>query len=154
MHKQAKYFGYRIPPNGRYPFLIIWDAIAKDFIIPCWVAPLAAAIGGVTLNGVNSAIFHLFHDTHLVGLSIWSIFIVPVEEDNHTRAGFKTVADPLSTIFEPLHTVDTAGEFGDNAGTKIPTFIGTPAYEAGTPFHPFRESVPAPIRLAAYISDL
>ena len=36
---------YGIPPNGRYPFLIVWDAIAKDLIIPHRVAPLAEKAG-------------------------------------------------------------------------------------------------------------
>ena len=106
---------YRIPPIWWYPFLIVWDTVAEDLIISYWVAPLAAAIGGVALDGVNSAVFHLFYDAHMIGISILSIFIIPVEEDNHTGTWFKTVADPLAPVFEPLHTVDTAGKLGDDA---------------------------------------
>ena len=141
-------------PSGWYPFLIVWDTVAENLIIPHRVAPLAAAIGGVALDGVNSTIFHFFHDPNMIGIAVLPIFIIPVKEDNHAGTGFKAVADPLPPVFEPLYTVDTAGEFGDNAGTKIPTFIGTPAYEAGTPFYPFCESVPTPIRFAADVADL
>ena len=143
---------YWIPPNGRYPFLIVWDAIAEYLIMPHRVAPLAAAIGGVTLDGVNSAVFYLFHDAHMVSIPILSIFVVPVEEDNHTGAGFKAVADPLTPGFEPIHTVDATGELRDDAGTDIAALISTPAHKAGTPFHPFRKAVPTPIGFATHIA--
>ena len=96
-------------------FLVVWDAVAEDLIIPHRIASLAAAVGGVTLDGVHSTVFDFFHDAHMIGISILPIFIIPVEEDNHTGTWFKTVADPLSAVFEPLHTVDTAGELGDDA---------------------------------------
>ena len=134
--------------------LIIRDAVAKDLIISHRVAPLEAAIGGVALDGVNSAVFHLFHDTYMIGISILSIFIIPVKEDNHAGTGFKAVADPLSPVFEPIHTVNTAGEFGDDTGTDIAALISTPAYKAGTPFHPFCKSVPTPIGFTAYVTNL
>ena len=130
------------------------DAIAEDLIIPHRIAPLAAIIGGVALNGVNSAVFYLFHDAHMICISVLSIFIIPVEEDNHAGAGFKAVADPLAPAFEPLYTVDTAGEFGDDTGTDIAALIGAPTHEAGAPFHPFCKSVPTPIRFAADVTDL
>ena len=57
-------------------------------MIPHRIAPLAAAIRGVALDGVNSAVFHFFHDSYMVGISVLSIFIIPVEEDNHAGAGF------------------------------------------------------------------
>ena len=121
------------------------DTVAEDLIISHRVAPLAATIGGVALDGVNYAVFHLFNDTHMIGIAILCIFIIPVEEDNHTGARFKAVADPLTPAFEPLHTVDTAGKIRNNAGTQIAAFIGTPTDKAGTPFHSFHKSVPTPI---------
>lgn len=65
------------------------DAVAKDLIIPQRITPLVAATGGVAFDGVNSVVFHLFHDAHLIGISILSIFIIPVERDNHTGLGSK-----------------------------------------------------------------
>lgn len=61
---------YRIPPIRWYPFLIVRDAIAEDLIIPHRIASLPAAIGGVALDGVNSAVFHLFHDAHMIWQTI------------------------------------------------------------------------------------
>ena len=37
-----------VPCNG-YPFLIVQNAVAEDLIVAHRVAPLTAAIGGVTL---------------------------------------------------------------------------------------------------------
>ena len=90
----------------------------------------------------------------MVGIAILPICVIPVEEDNHAGTGFKAVSDPLSPGFEPLHTVDTAGELRDNTSIDIAAFISTPAYKAGAPLHTLRKSVPAPIGFTAHIADL
>lgn len=56
--------GYR--PLGRYPFLIGGNAITEDFIVAYWVTPLTAAVGSITLYGIDSAAFHLFHNAHMI----------------------------------------------------------------------------------------
>ena len=52
---------YWIPPNGRYPFLVVWDTVAEDLIISHRVAPAAAirSASGVFEN-VPAGEFHLF----------------------------------------------------------------------------------------------
>lgn len=144
-------------PSGWYPCLIAGDTVAEDLIIPHRVAPLAAAIGGVALDGVNSAVFHLFHDTHMIRLAIQTAavtFSFPVEEDNHARTRLNIVPHPLSPVFEPLNTIKATGELGDDIGSDISTSIGAPADKTGTPFHTLGKSIPAPVRFSTYIANL
>lgn len=100
------------------PFLIGRDTVAENFIIAERIIPSVAAIASVAFNGVNSAVFHLFHDTHMIGKSVlWAggtIWRVPIKEDNHTRRRLCAVVSPLSTIFEPLNAIDTACKFRDD----------------------------------------
>lgn len=118
---------------------------------------LSAAIAGIALYGVDNAVFAFLHDADMIGLPILragAAFVVPIKEDDLTGGRFKAAILPLSTIFEPLHPIDTACELRDNAAVDIATLIGTPAYKAGAPFHTGVKAVPRPIGLTAHIADL
>ena len=60
----------------------------------------------------------------------------------------------LSVTLKPICTVHAACEFWDNPAFDITTLVGTPRYEAGTPFHTPIKAIPTPIRLTALISEL
>ena len=118
---------------------------------------LSAAIAGIALYGVDNAVFAFLHDADMIGLPILragAAFVVPIKEDDLTGGRFKAAILPLSTIFEPLHPIDTACELRDNAAVDIATLIGTPAYKAGAPFYTPVKAVPRPIGLTAHIADL
>ena len=79
---------------------------------------LSAAIAGIALYGVDNAVFAFLHDADMIGLPILragAAFVVPIKEDDLTGGRFKAAILPLSTIFEPLHPIDTACELRDNA---------------------------------------
>lgn len=105
----------------------------------------AAAIAGVTLDGVDDAVFDLLDDTDMIGLTVlWAgaALTIPIEEDNHAGRGLHGVIRPLPTLPEPLDTVDTAGELGNDTGVDIAAFVCAPADEAGAPLHAAAEAVP------------
>ena len=77
----------------------------------------------------------------MIGISILSIFIIPVEEDNHTGCWRNAVVRPCTLLFEPGYTPFTAGEFGDDTGVDIAALVSAPADEAGAPFNTASESV-------------
>ena len=118
---------------------------------------LSAAITGIALDGVDNAVFAFLHDADMIGLPVLRAgraFIVPIEENDLTGRWLKAAVLPLSTVFEPLDTVDAACELRNNAAVDIAAFVGTPRHKAGTPFHAGFKAVPRPVRFAAYISDL
>ena len=112
-----------MPPGRTASCLIGGNTITKDFIIAHRILPLTAAITGISLDGIDNAVFAFFHDTHMVGLSVLgtgrTIRGIPIKEDNHTRCRFYTVVGPLATILEPLDAIYTACEFGNNTGVNI-----------------------------------
>ena len=120
-------------------------AISENFIIASRVLIDAAAVAGVALDGVDDAVFNFLDDTDMIGLTIlWAgaALVVPIEEDNHAGRGLHGVIRPLPTLPEPLDTVDTAGELGNDTGVDIAAFVRTPADEAGAPLHAAAEAVP------------
>ena len=123
---------------GRHP-------ISENFIIANRVLIDAAAIAGVALDGVDNAVFDFLDDTDMVGLTVLragAALVVPIEEDNHAGRGLHGVIRPLPTLPEPLDTVDTAGELGNDTGVDITAFVRAPADEAGAPLHTAAEAVP------------
>ena len=127
-------------------FCLVGDyAISENFIIANRVLIDAAAIAGVALDGVDNAVFDLLDDTDMIGLTVLrarAALIIPVEEDDHAGRGLHGVIRPLPTLPEPLDTVDTAGELGNDTGVDIAAFVRTPADEAGAPLHAAAEAVP------------
>lgn len=137
--------------------LIRWDTIPKNFIMPHGILALSAAIAGIALDGVDNAIFTFLYDADMIGLPILrtgAAFIVPIEENDLTGGRLKAAVLPLSTILEPLDTVDTACIFRDHAAVDIAALIRTPAHKAGAPFHTTFKAVPRPVGLTAHIADL
>ena len=130
---------FRIFPSVvRYP-------ISENFIIANRVLIDAAAVAGVALDGVDDAVFDLLDDTDMVGLTVLQAgvaLVVPIEEDDHAGRGLHGVICPLPTLPEPLDTVDTAGELGNDSGVDIAAFVCAPADEAGAPLHTAAEAVP------------
>lgn len=130
---------FRIFPSVvRYP-------VAENFIIANRVLIDAAAVAGVAFNGVDDAVFDLLDDTDMVGLTVLQAgvaLVVPIEEDDHAGRGLHGVIRPLPTPSEPLDTVDTAGELGNDTGVDIAAFVCAPADEAGAPLHAAAEAVP------------
>lgn len=120
-------------------------AISENFIIANRVLIDAAAVAGVALDGVDNAVFDLLDDTDMIGLTVlWAgaALVVPIEEDDHAGRGLHGVIRPLSTLPEPLDTVDTSCELRNDADIDVSTFVRTPADEAGTPLHAAAEAVP------------
>ena len=125
--------------------------------MPHGILLLSAAIAGITLDGVDNAVFAFLHNANMIGLPILrtgAAFIVPIEENDLTGGRLKAAVLPLSTILEPLDTVDTACKFRDHAAVDIAALIRTPAHKAGAPFHTTFKAVPRPVGLTAHISDL
>ena len=105
----------------------------------------AAAVAGVALDGVDDAVFDFLDDTNMIGLTVlWAgtALIIPIEEDDHAGRGLHGVICPLPTLPEPMDTVDTAGELGNDTGVDIAAFVCAPADEAGAPLHTAAEAVP------------
>ena len=127
-------------------FCLVCDySISENFIIANWILIYPAAIAGVALDGVDNAVFDLLDDTDMVGLTVLQAgvaLVVPIEEDDHAGRGLHGVIRPLPTLPEPLDTVDTAGELGNDTGVDIAAFVRTPADEAGAPLHAAAEAVP------------
>ena len=120
-------------------------AISENFIIANRVLIDAAAIAGVALDGVDNAVFDFLDDADMIGLTVLqagAALVVPIEEDNHAGRGPHRVIRPLSTLPEPLYTVDTSGELGNDTGVDLAAFVRAPDYEAGTPLHAAAEAVP------------
>ena len=118
---------------------------------------LSAAIAGIALDGVDDTVFAFLHDADMIGLPILragATLIIPIEENDLTGSRLKATVLPLSTVFEPLDTVDAACELRDNAAVEIAALIGTPRHKAGTPFYTAFKAVPRPIGLTAYITNL
>lgn len=135
-----------MPPGRTASCLIGGNTITKDFIIAHRILPLTAAITGISLDGIDNAVFAFFHDAHMVGLSVLgtgrTIRGIPIKEDNHARCRLDAVVGPLATVFEPLDAVHTTCEFWNDAVFDIAALVGTPAHKASTPFHTALKAVP------------
>lgn len=79
---------------------------------------------------------------------------LPNQKDNIACRRLIASVFPLSVTLKPICTVHAACEFWDNPAFDITTLVGTPRYEAGTPFHTPIKAIPTPIRLTALISEL
>lgn len=127
-------------------FCLVGDyAISENFIIANRVLIDATAIAGVTLDGVDDAVFDFLNDTDMVGLTVLragTALVVPIEEDDHAGRGLHGVIRPLPTLPEPLDTVDTTCELRNDTGVDIAAFVCAPADEAGAPLHTAAEAVP------------
>lgn len=134
------------PMKGDTVFCLVGDyAISENFIMANRVLIDAAAVAGVTLDGVDNAVFDFLDDANMISLTVlWAgaALVVPIEEDNHAGRGLHGVIRPLPTLPEPLDTVDTACELRNNAGVDIAAFVRTPADEAGAPLHAAAKAVP------------
>ena len=121
------------------------------------ILALSAAIAGIALDGIDDAVFAFLHDADMIGLAILrtgTAFVVPIEENDLTGRRLKAAALPLTTVFEPLDTVDAACKLRYHAAVDISTFICTPTHKAGAPFHTAFETVPRPIGLTSHIANL
>ena len=105
------------PMKGDTVFCLVGDyAISENFIMANRVLIDAAAVAGVTLDGVDNAVFDFLDDANMISLTVlWAgaALVVPIEEDNHAGRGLHGVIRPLPTLPEPLDTVDTACELRD-----------------------------------------
>ena len=134
------------PTKGDTVFCLAGDyAISENLIMANRVLIDAAAVTGVTLDGVDDAVFDLLDDTDMIGLAVLrtgAAPVIPVEEDDHAGRWLHRVICPLPTLPEPLDTVDTACELRNDTGVDIAAFVCTPADEAGAPLHTAAEAVP------------
>lgn len=134
------------PMKGDTVFCLVGDyAISENFIMANRVLIDAAAVAGVTLDGVDNAVFDFLDDANMISLTVlWAgaALVVPIEEDNHAGRGLHGVIRPLPTLPEPLDTVDTACELRNDTGVDIAAFVRTPADEAGAPLHAAAKAVP------------
>ena len=134
------------PTKGDTVFCLVGDyAISENFIMANRVLIDAAAVAGVTLDGVDNAVFDFLDDANMISLTVlWAgaALVVPIEEDNHAGRGLHGVIRPLPTLPEPLDTVDTAGELRNDTSVDIAAFVCAPADEAGAPLHTAAEAVP------------
>ena len=127
-------------------FCLVGDyAISENFIIANRVLIDAAAIAGVALDGVDDAVFDFLDDANMISLTVlWAgaALVVPIEEDNHAGLGLHGVIRPLSTLPEPLDTIDTSCELWNDTDIDVSAFICAPTDEAGAPLHAAAEAVP------------
>lgn len=134
------------PTKGGTVFCLVGDyAISENFIIAKRVLIDAAAIAGVALDGVDNAVFDFLDDANMIGLTVLragAALVVPIEEDNHAGRGLHGVIRPLSTLLEPLDTIDTSCELRNDTDIDVSAFICAPTDEAGTPLHTAAKAVP------------
>jgi len=131
--------------------------VPKDFIVSYAVLVYSATIARVALYSVDNTVFDLLHDADVIGLPVLRAgvsLVIPVKEDNHSGDRLGRAIDPLSTVFEPLDTIDAACKLGNNSGINVAALVGAPAYKTSAPLHSASEAVPRPVRFAAYIADL
>ena len=125
--------------------------------MPHGILVLSAVIAGITLDGVDDTVFAFLHDTDMIGLPILRAgraFVVPIEENDLTCRRLKAAVLPLTTVFEPLDSIDAACKLRNRATVDIAALIGTPAHKAGAPFHTAAKAVPAPIGRTACVPHL
>ena len=129
------------PPIGGW-LLISWRSISKNLIMPDRIPSFPATITGVTLDGVDKAVFYFLNDAYMVNWAILTTFTAPVKEDNIAWARLIAVILPESPIFEPLNPIDASSEFRNHTSVQIPALVGTPTDKTGAPFHTGAKAVP------------
>ena len=136
--------------------LFLAGAIAEDGVVPDGEAVFADTVAGVAFDGVDAAVFDLFDDADVVGVAVLAAGggFDPVEEDDVSGVWDVGSIAPLSVGFEPADTNRAACEGRDAAVLNVATFVGTPADEAGAPFHAALVAHEAPIWLAADVAEL
>lgn len=148
-----------VPPDGVTPFssLRAQNTISQNLIMSNRITVHPAEVSGIALYGVDDSVPHLLDNAYMVRLSVLgagAALVVPVEEDNHAGSRLGGTVQPLPTLLKPLHAVSATGKFRADTRVDIAALVCTPADKTGTPLHTATESVPRPIRFAAYISDL
>lgn len=134
--------------------LICRGSVPINLIVSNRITILAAAIAGISLDGVDTAILHFFHNTNMVGRTILAT-IIPIEKDNIAGSRLIAVVLPQSPLLEPRHTLRCTGrKLRNDTGFNIAALVGTPANKAGAPLHSAVKTIPAPIWLAADIPHL
>lgn len=81
-------------PQKRETSLICWYNITQNLKVSERIAPITAAIGSITLDGINPAILNSFCDTNMVSTTVKAspCFVLPAEENNHTGVGVMFLA--------------------------------------------------------------
>lgn len=134
--------------------LICRGAVPVNLIVPNGVAVLAHGIAGVAFYGVDTSILDFLHNAHMVRRTILAA-IIPIKENNVTRARLIAIVLPQPALLEPGNTLGRAGcKFRDHAGFNITALIGTPAYKAGAPFYTAAKTIPTPVWFAADVAHL
>ena len=113
--------------------------------MPHGIFILSAGVAGIALHGVDDAVLDLLNEPHMVGLAVLRAgrsFVVPIKENDHAGGRLARAVQPLLTIFEPLHAIDTTRKFRHNTAVDIAALVGAPRNEAGAPFHTAFKSVP------------
>ena len=100
-------------------------AKAIYLIVSHRIVALADGIVGVALDSVDTSVFHLFHNAHMVRQTVLTA-VVPVEEDDVSRTGSVPVIFPEAPFLKPVGAGNTAGEFGYYTGRDVVAFVCTP----------------------------
>ena len=70
-------------------------------IVPHRIAALAYGVVGVALDSVDTSVFHLFHNAHMVRQPVLTA-VVPVEEDDVSRTWCVSVIFPEAALLKPV----------------------------------------------------
>lgn len=127
-------------------------AIPQNLPIPNRVTVPPHHIIRVSLDGVDPAIFHPFHNAHMVGDE--GIAAVPLEENEHPWFRCGAAGQPSAPGLEPVHPGAHPRELGESAAVQQPTLFSAPGHENGAPLHTAGEPVPRPIGRAAHVAHL
>ena len=139
------------------PFLILRHSVSEDFVVTYAVLVYPTAITGVSLNGINDTVFYFLNNTGVVGLSVLrtgAAYVIPIEENDHSGDRLGRAVNPQTKNYKQQVAVHAARKFRNNPSVEITSLHGTPAYKTSTPFHTASETIPRPVRFAAYIADL
>ena len=113
--------------KGDTVFCLVGDyAISENFIMANRVLIDAAAVAGVTLDGVDNAVFDFLDDANMISLTVlWAgaALVVPIEEDNHTGRRLCAVIHSQATLLAPLYAPHAIHIFWYDTGVNIPPFM-------------------------------
>ncbi len=59
-----------MPPIWAASFLILWNSVAEYLIVTHGILINAAAIAGVSLNGIDNSVLNLLYNARVVGLTV------------------------------------------------------------------------------------
>ena len=107
----------------------------------------------ITFNGIDITVFYFPNDGGMIRLPVKSVFR-PIIEDNHSRRRFCRTVKPLSALLKPIYAGGSPCVFWNNARVNIATFVSTPRDKATAPLNTRTKTVPSPIRLAAFVTEL